>query len=167
MTKFDSVVSKITESLNWFGLSILLTGMALLVTSDVIMRYVLNSPIRWATDINGILLMIIVFFSLAHCWVEGGHIRMTILYERLGMRGKAVLNVLAAGCGLFFWGLLFYQSLIDISQAKILHETTDDAGILLWPMRGMLSIGLLIFTLSLFMSFIRALTIALRKEQRV
>jgi TRAP-type C4-dicarboxylate transport system permease small subunit len=167
MTKIAYAIENATKILNWFAVTIVLTLLMVLVSVNAAMRYGFNSPIAWAEDVVGLLLITLVFFSLSHCWVEGGHVRMTLIYEHLKGRGKAVLEVLAAGAGLFFWGLLFYRSLLDISSAIELHEMMDVSGIILWPLRSLLSVGLLMLNLQMVVSFIDAFTKMLRKESEV
>lgn len=167
MTQIASVIGRATKILNWFGVTIVLTLLMVLVAVNVVMRYGLNLPIIWAEDVVGLMLITLIFFALSHCWIEDGHVRMTLLYDRLSGRGRAVLDVLAAGVGLFFWGVLFYQSLLDVSSAMKLHEILDVSGIILWPFRIVLSVGLLMLNLQFILSLIDALTKMLRKEPEV
>jgi TRAP-type C4-dicarboxylate transport system permease small subunit len=167
MIQIASVIGRASKILNWFGVSIVLTLLMVLVAVNAVMRYGFNLPIIWAEDVVGLMLITLVFFALSYCWVADGHVRMTLLYDRLSGRGRAVLDVLAAGVGLFFWGLLFCQSLLDILSAIKLHEILDVSGIILWPFRIVLSVGLLMLNLQFVLSLIDALTKILRKEPEV
>ena len=76
-----------------FALSIYVTMPALiiLVTLDVVLRYIFNAPLQWGRDANGLLLMMTIFFALPHAWDRAYHIRMEVFYLRLSeTRRRAV-----------------------------------------------------------------------------
>ena len=154
---FASFVGALSRASNWLAAVIVLTAMMLMVSTDVILRYIFNSPLVGGREISGLMLMSIVFLSVAYCWTEDGHIRMTLIYGRLGFRGRSLLDVIATSTGLFFWGLLFFQSCIDISYAIRINEVGDESGLQLWPARLLLSFGLIIFCLELVVSLVKAL----------
>ncbi len=142
--------------MNWFGVTIVLSLLMALVTVNVVMRYLFNAPIIWGEDVVGLLLVTMVFFGFSHCWVEDGHVRMTLLYGRVKGKAKAALEIVIACVALFFWGLLFYQSLLDIAEAYKLHEMFDVSKIVIWPFRIILSVGLLMLNLQFLLSIGRA-----------
>ena len=89
-------LSFVTRVINWIALVIILSLMMVLITADVCLRYVFNSPLGWGHEVNALMLVAVVFFGLAHCWVENGHIRMELLYSKMSARGKALADMLAA-----------------------------------------------------------------------
>lgn len=157
MNSLTAFISLTTKALNNLVVSAVLTSMAVIVTANAFWRYALNSPLEWGTDFNCIALMILVFFSIGYCWKIDGHIRMEIFYAKANLRLRAAMDLVSAGCGLFFWGLLFYQSFADIQSAMKLHEITDDSSVVIWPFRVMLTLGLSLFILNLLISFLVAL----------
>jgi len=166
MHPIASAIEKTSKTLNWFGVTIILSALMALVAVNVAMRYAFNAPIIWAEDVVVLLLVTMVFFGFSHCWVQDGHVRMTLLYGRVQGRTKAMLEIVIALVGLFFWGLLFYQSLLDIAEAYKLHEMFDVSKIVIWPFRVILSVGLLMLNLQFVLSIGRAcLTIAGRGEE--
>ncbi len=165
MKAIASAIEKMSEILNWFGVTIVLTLLMVLVAVNVAMRYSFNAPIIWAEDVVGLLLVTLVFFGFSHCWVKDSHVRMELLYGRTRGKARATLDIVVALAGLFFWGLLFYQSLLDVAEAYKLNEMFDVSKIILWPFRIILSVGLLMMNLQFVLSLSRAFSKILGKEQ--
>ena len=164
--RVTSLIDSATSILNWIALVIILTSMILLVTVDVLLRYVFNSPLTWGTEVNGWMLMAVVFMSIGYCWVQGGHIRMDLIYAHANSRGKAIMDILAAGVGLFLWGILLYQTCLDISSSIKLDEIGSESGIPLFPLRLLMALGLIAFCLQLAVSILRGFVGATRPGEK-
>lgn len=69
-----------------------------LIGYSVAMRYFVNRPIPWVDELAGYLLVASVMLAAADALLEGEHIRVDILIERLSARGRhvALLTGLAA-----------------------------------------------------------------------
>lgn len=87
---------------------VILVGMSLWVTYDVLMRYVLASPTIWADDLSEYGLLWATF--LAAPWVlrQEGHVRVGLVVERLAPRHQRLIGigtslVGALVCGIFAW----------------------------------------------------------------
>jgi C4-dicarboxylate transporter DctQ subunit len=77
----------------------LLASLALIAWS-VVMRYFLNHPIAWVDELVGYLLVASVMLAAADALIEGEHIAVDILTERLAARGRrAVLLIGLAAVG--------------------------------------------------------------------
>ena len=88
--------------------AVILVGMSLWITYDVIARYVFVRPTIWAGDLSEYGLLWATF--LAAPWVlhEEGHVRVEILVDRLSARrrnalGVAVSVIAALTCIVFAW----------------------------------------------------------------
>jgi TRAP-type C4-dicarboxylate transport system permease small subunit len=167
MGSIASAIEKASKHLNWFGVTIVLSMLMALVAVNVAMRYSFNAPIIWAEDVIGLLLVTMVFFGFSHCWVKDGHVRMGLLYGRTKGKARAALDTVVALVGLFFWGLLFYQSLLDVAEAYKLNEMFDVSKIIIWPFRIVLSVGLLMLNLQFVLTFSRAFLKILGREEGV
>ena len=69
-------------------------GMVLLITANVFMRYVFNSPIRWSPEIVGYLMAGVVFLVLADTFRSGRHIRIEIFVKMLPEKAQHAVEVL-------------------------------------------------------------------------
>jgi TRAP-type C4-dicarboxylate transport system permease small subunit len=156
-SKAEGGIHSVSRKANWFAIVVIMTAMMLLITLDVILRYVLNSPLAWGQEVTGYMLMAIIFMSIGYCWIEKGHIRMELVYERVSGRGRAILDVLAPLVGLFFWGALAYQGWLDVQSAIDLNETGSETGLPVWPFRLVMTHGLILFVLALVGSLLSSM----------
>ena len=67
----------------------LIGSMALIVYS-VVMRYFLNQPVAWVDELVGYLLVACVMLAAADAMLEGEHLAVDIVTERLGSRGRRI-----------------------------------------------------------------------------
>jgi TRAP-type C4-dicarboxylate transport system permease small subunit len=123
--------------------------MILIITLNVIMRYVFNAPLSWGEEMDGLLLFLVLFLSMTFTWDQKRHIRMEIVYVKLkgGMRSLADL---ASGItGIIFFGLLAVQCFRDIPYMVKTHETGEELGFPLWPFRIIMALISLVFVIKL------------------
>jgi len=86
---------------DWFAnLALLvLVAISLSVCLEVITRYGFNRPLRWVDEYTEYGLLYITFLATAWNLRQGGHIRIELVYERLGPRARAWCDVLGAFLG--------------------------------------------------------------------
>lgn len=77
------VLGRLAEGLVSSALAIMLAGMTLMITYDVVMRYGFNRPTRWADEAAMYLMVWIGLLSAAFGVRERTHIRLEILVSRL------------------------------------------------------------------------------------
>ena len=68
--------------------AISLLGSLALVVYSVVMRYFLNQPAAWVDELVGYLLVACVMLAAADALLEGEHLAVDLVTERLGPRGK-------------------------------------------------------------------------------
>ena len=61
---------------------------------EVLTRYILRSPLSIAEELGGYLLVAITFMGLAYTWKERGHVRVTLLINRLPAKLAHLLRFL-------------------------------------------------------------------------
>ena len=129
-----------------FGVYGALPALLVLVTLEVVLRYIFNAPLQWSRDTNGLLLLITLFSALPHAWDQGYHIRMEIIYRRLSSRWRSIADVLSALTGIVFFALLTTQAVIFSRYMFMTDETGEDLNAPLWPFMVFLAICGLVFT---------------------
>ena len=144
MDKVLLSLRRITVTANWMGMTIMLPLMCLVVTVSVFMRYVLRQPIFGADEMAGFLLLMVFYFSLAHCWSEEGHIRSKLLTSRLGSRWVPIVDLWASALVLGFTLVLIYALFEDTIFCFKVHKVTIDAEIPLWPFLALATMGSLL-----------------------
>jgi len=80
--------------------AILLTFTILSVTTDVVMRYVLDRPMLWVVEITEYILLWIPFLGAAWLLKYDGHVKVDILMSRLNPRVQAVLSTATSIVGM-------------------------------------------------------------------
>jgi len=85
---------------------LIILGALGIVLYAVAMRYFLGTPINWAGEINGYLIVALVMFGIGATLLRGGHISIDLLTSSAGPRLARGLEVLADAAVLLF-GLMF------------------------------------------------------------
>jgi len=84
-----------------FLAGLLLVFIMLSVCLDVIMRYFLNRPQVWVTEVIECLLLYITFLGSAWLLREEGHIKVDVVVTRVGRRTSALFGIIGSIIGLF------------------------------------------------------------------
>jgi len=91
-TTIDSTVEKIKTGNNVF-LFILMVGMALVLGTNITMRFLLNQPISWSNAISRYAYIYIVLLGTAVSYMEGQHAQIESMYNVVSKRFKIVFDV--------------------------------------------------------------------------
>jgi len=110
-----------------------LPALMLVVTLDVVLRYVFNAPLAWGRDVNGVLLLMATFSALPHAWDRGYHIRMEVFYSRLHGRAHDLADVATGVSGILFFALMGVQALRFSPYMATTGETGEDLLLPIWP----------------------------------
>ena len=125
----------------------LLPVLVLLTTVDVVSRRLLNSPIPGAFELTGFILGITVFFTLAYCAAEGGHVEVDILMSRFPQKiQKSIASVMYLFSTVLL-GLLSWQLFLLAIRVKDMNETSAILAIWLFPFIFIAAIGATLLTL--------------------
>lgn len=71
------------------------------VCMEVILRYFLNRPQMWVTEVTEVLLLYITFLGSAWLLREEGHVKVDIILNRLKPRMLALLGIFSSLIGIF------------------------------------------------------------------
>ena len=63
-------------------------GIMLLITADVLSRLILNKPFAGTAEIVSSIIIIVCFLEIPYVAVKGAHVRTTMLYDKVGVKGK-------------------------------------------------------------------------------
>ena len=124
-----------------------LPALVLLVTLDVVLRYVFDAPLRWGRNVNGLLLLGSMFAALPHAWDRGYHIRMELLYERTRGTVRGWADVTAAFTGILVMSLLMVQSWRFVPYMARTGETGEELLLPVWPAMAFMGFCALVFAL--------------------
>ena len=132
------------------GSYVMLPALVVLVTLDVVLRYVFDSPLQWARDVSGLFLLMAICAVLPHAWDRSYHIRMEVVYDRFSERGKRQVDVLSAASGIVFFGMMAFQAARYVPFMIRTGETGEDLMWPLWPYMAFMASCALVTVARLF-----------------
>lgn len=145
-------VSNFIESVQfWFCLLIIL-GLTLLIFLQVILRYVLNTPIIWSHEISSGLLIWLTFMGAAVLTKRKQHLRVDIVINYLPEKFKIVIEYIFQ-----MLILVFAVFLIIFSYQLFFQQMNQGMGSLGLPRAYYFSLPVLVFSVSVFLYSLEAL----------
>ncbi|MBM4183590.1 MAG: TRAP transporter small permease [Gemmatimonadetes bacterium] len=129
--RIDRASATAARRLFALGIYVMLPALVLLVTTDVVLRYVFDSPLQWARDVSGLFLLMSIGAALPLAWDRSYHIRMEVVYDRLSPTRRRLVDVLSVVSGIVFFGMMAVQAALYVPFMIRTGETGED---LLWPL---------------------------------
>lgn len=161
-------------NLNWFadflsraahtvaaGILIL---MMLLTASDVCLRYLFNRPIMGAYELTELMLVLLVFMSLAYTAFHDGHISLDLLRSHISDKAKPVLDcgIYLTGAGLF--GLVTWHTVVYLREKMTYGDATEVLLIPIYPMVAIAALGSALLTFVYLSKMVQSLSLAVKKS---
>jgi TRAP-type mannitol/chloroaromatic compound transport system permease small subunit len=97
---FSNLIGKITETISKPA-SLLVFAMMVITSTEVIGRYVFNTPTTWAWPLNRQVFGVFILVAGAFTMFKGEHIRIEILYDHFPPKLKLIARGIALSCS---WG---------------------------------------------------------------
>jgi TRAP-type mannitol/chloroaromatic compound transport system permease small subunit len=88
---------RLIDTLNeWIGRGVAWVTLALVVVIfiDVVMRYLFNTSFVFTQELEWHLFAFIFLIGAGYTLLHDGHVRVDIVYQRLGLKGQAWINLL-------------------------------------------------------------------------
>ena len=104
----ESRLSPLTRVVGNIGASVIVL-MMLLTVSDVVGRRFFNKPVSGAYELSELMLVIVVFFTLAHCEFLRSNITIQLVVSRLRQRAQDVIDSIMYIFFLVTFGLLTWR----------------------------------------------------------
>ena len=115
LRKIDKMLERFLSIMDGIA-SISIFVIMILITADVLSRLLLNKPFVGTAEIVSSIIIIVCFLEIPYVAVKGAHVRTTMLYDKVGTKGKLVIDIIAA-----FLGILVYSFIIKASWGNLLH----------------------------------------------
>lgn len=144
----------------WFhrvGVYAVLPLLILLVTADVLMRYLGGGSIRGATEVAQLLLLVVFFASLPWCTTAHGHVYMEFVHERLGGTARRAADGLAAIAGLAFAAALAWQTARKTVEMFRLGEGAEMVDLPYWPFAAVVTASGVLMALAFGLQLLQVL----------
>ena len=98
--------------------SALFIAIGFIVSYEVIMRYLFNSPTIWVNEVSRFLQIWATYLALTYSFHKKDFIRITVIYDRLNDNGKKILDFISfifilifSSFVVYFGWLIAYDSL--------------------------------------------------------
>lgn len=100
--------------------SALFIAIGFIVSYEVVMRYVFNSPTVWVNEISRFLQIWATYLALTYSFHKNDFIRITVIYDKVGEKGKRILDLISAIFILIFSiFVVYYGWLIAHDSLKV------------------------------------------------
>jgi TRAP-type C4-dicarboxylate transport system permease small subunit len=108
------------------------------------MRFFFSAPITGTTEITQLMMVIVVFLSLAWGGVTGSHVRVDLIVGRFEKKTRALFDIVTLGLSGFIFAIITWRSLLESMQ---IETTTSLIGVPQAPFYYILTIGFALLTL--------------------
>lgn len=155
----------------WSGktASWLVWPLILTITFEVICRYGFNAPTVWAYDMAYMIGGSMMALGMGYVLQERGHVRVDILYDRLPMRVRRLLDLIFTAA--FFFPITAFFAYHSWQYAVLAWVRGERSGYGIWeptliPFRAMFFVAWGILLLAGVAWFTRTLVALLKGEER-
>ena len=147
MKSFERIIRIASGVLNMVS-SAALTLLMVLVTLNVILRAIFNSPILGTYDLTGFMTVIVIGCGLAFCSIENGHIEISLFVDKAGLRTRKWITKAGQAISCLILSVYTY-ALFDLG-ARLMkaNEVSVTAQIPVYPFVFILALCFLVFALT-------------------
>lgn len=154
---FDRYLRRQSAALGVIAAAALVVLMLATVT-DVLVRWISRASVPGMLEVAESALVVSVFLGLAWTSMQGGHVAVSIVTDRLrpGVARVVSIVVWTLNTGLLAW--MTYASVARAVQSTALHETRF--GIVqwaVWPLRWVIAIGLALWLMVAIANVVRTI----------
>ena len=161
MYRVLTVMGHIARVLDRLGGWVVLPALTFMMTLDVILRYVFNSPLIWGLELAEHLLILVFLFGILQCTRTDGNIRMDLVYLHMPERAKRYVMVLYCIIGVFIFYLLAGKAMGEIPFLSSIPEVTEYLEL---PIAGYYALIVAISAMMILYFALRAVAILLGSE---
>lgn len=108
-----------------FCASMLMMCMAVIMTMNVVLRYVFGFSFNWGDEILRYMCVYMAFFGMAAGWRYGTHIGVTIFVEKLfPEKSRKFFRLVADTISIIFMGSITYYGMILVQKVAKSHQAS-------------------------------------------
>jgi TRAP-type C4-dicarboxylate transport system permease small subunit len=143
-------VQAVTRSLGYVGMAFVVP-MMLLTSADAMGRDILSRPVPGAFELSSFMLSIFILLGLAYTQQMKGHVRVTILTDRLPERWSAAISVFTSLLSLFIVAVMCWQGIVVAFEASAVSDMLRVSQL---PFRLLVTVGGLFLFLEFFFDLV-------------
>jgi len=157
---FVRVVDRVNAVVGRFAMYLFFVLGAVLLYSTA-WRVIFGVPVNWALEMSQFILS--AYYLLGGAWTLqlGAHVRMDLFYDRLAARKRAVTDAFTILFVIFYLVVLFAGGISSTNYAIVYQQQNYTAWApLLWPVKAVMTIGVLLMLLQCVSVFFKDVAIA-------
>lgn len=163
-------ILKVIDSISeWSGRTVrwLALALVLVMTYEVIMRYVFNQPTVWGFETSVMLGATIYALAFSYVHRHRSHIRVDIFYSHLSPRKKAIIDVVGTLLLCFPLMIILVNTSVDNAWSAWIGK--ERLVLTFWyppsgPLRTVVALGIILLALQIVAQFIRDLYMLVRNK---
>ncbi len=121
MQKLDYFFIKVSDLLGWLA-KVALLFLMLGTTADVVLRNIFNISVIGVFELSEIAMVLVVCLGLGWTFVDDGHIKVTLLLEKLTPRANLLVGAIVGVVVVVFIIFLAYPSTIEAIRSTSIKE---------------------------------------------
>ena len=145
--KILAALARLIDQLNeWVGRGVawVTVGLVLVVFTDVCMRYIFNTSFVFTQELEWHLFAFIFLIGAGYTLLQDGHVRVDIIYQKLGLKGRAWINLIGVIFFLFPGCIMIIVTSLKFvyNSWSIMEGSPDPGGIpLRFILKGAIPVG--------------------------
>ncbi|MAG15423.1 MAG: hypothetical protein CL874_06065 [Dehalococcoidales bacterium] len=167
LTSCLHVIDKISEwsgKIAGFGILLLI----LIVTFEVVSRYVFRQPTIWVHETSAFLFGGIFLIGGAYALLLKTHVNMDVFYQRFSIRTRATLDVATSLLFFLFLGVLIWVGGSSAWNSILKQELSNSHWAPpIYPIKSAIPLGALLLILQGLAKFVRDLITAFRPDATI
>jgi len=146
LSRLRGVVERCNYALGMVsGLGVL--GMGLILTYEVLSRYLFNAPTIWVQETSTYLYMWTMLAAASYTLQTGKHVQVDLLIERLPARPRAALELVTSAVGMVFCAIVSLQAYEMIrATVRFAKVSATPLRVPLWIPQSALLMGFVLLT---------------------
>lgn len=156
ITKTSRVVDLLAKVINPISYLALFL-MMLLTVADVFMRKVFNNSILGTVEVTELMMVVLIFFSLAHTEIADGHVKVDLVLSRFTPKVQSIFDIFTQLVCFGLFCLLTWSSFKYAASMRASGEVTQDLLIPIYPFVYIVALGSAFLSLALLLKFLKAL----------
>jgi len=149
----NKAAEQIARLLNIVGVAMGLI-MVLIVTANVIGRYLFRRPLIGTVEVEEFMLLVLVFFGIGYAQIRKRHVSIATLVDRLPQKARLVINNVICLPSIIAFSLISWQSLVMAKRYWIKKVSSLFLDVPLSPFLCVVAVGSAVFCLALLNEFI-------------
>ena len=143
--------------------AIVLTAMMFLIMTDVVLRYVFNSPITGSYEIIQYMMAILISFAVVFCAYKRSHVSVDIIFDLLPPKPQSIVACMGSLIVLILFIFIAWENVLYIKEIYGQKLTSTILYIPTYPFVAAVAAGFVALCLVMFIEFLNALRGVVKK----